>query len=232
MKFEPKHFAMVKSSNDENVDPFDLVKDCVVHHASDSDTDIVNNFFAGHVGRFLSIGANHGQDQTYDLLCKGWQGVYCEPDPYACIKLMETVQPYREQVTIINSAITPVGGPIDFYLAVGESFVSSTQVSWTQRHAKKNNIQKILINSLSLNQVLEQFNFEFDFVQTDIEGLDIEIIQSVDWSRVTSCRMICTEAGPAVLKQLCTQGNYMITDITPTNSIYKKQQFVLQHDSL
>lgn len=232
MKFQSRHWDLVKTSNDENIDPFDLVKDCVNHHADDCDKDIVNNFFTGYVGRFLSVGANNGADQTYDLLTMGWQGVYCEPDPYACVELIETVKPYKEQVTIINSAITPVGGVMDFYLALGESYVSSTLAGWIGCHTKSNNVQKILVNSLTLNQVLDRFNYEFDFVQTDVEGLDIEIVQSVDWSCVHRCKMICTEAGPAVLKQLCIQGDYMITDVTPTNSFYKKSQFILQNDRL
>jgi hypothetical protein len=74
---------------------------------------------------------------------------------------------------------------------------------------------------------MAMFDYKFDYIQTDVESIDIQIIKTIDWSMVPNCKMICTEAGPAVLKQLCIEGNYMITDITPTNSFYKQQKFVL-----
>ena len=75
---------------------------------------------------------------------------------------------------------------------------------------------------MTFEHLLDLVGRDFDYVQTDVEGLDIQIIQTVDWSKLTQCQMICTEAGPAVLKQLCEQAGFMITDCTPTNSIYKK----------
>jgi FkbM family methyltransferase len=226
-KFTSDHFQSVCLSNDPGVDPFDLIKSCVTHHAQPNDNRIVSEFFDGVTGKFLSIGANNGLDQTYELLIKGWTGVYCEPDPFACAKLIETTKNFKDQVTILNCAITPTGGVTEFFLALGNSFVSSLSLDWIDNHVKNSTTQKIITHSLAFSQVLAMFDYDFDYIQTDTEGYDIQIIESLDWSLVPTCKMICTEAGPAVLKQLCQQGEFMITDITATNSFYKHKKFVL-----
>jgi predicted membrane-bound spermidine synthase len=110
---------------------------------------------------------------------------------------------------------------------LGNSFVSSLSLDWIDNHVKNATTQKIITHSLAFSQVLAMFDYEFDYIQTDTEGYDIQIIESLDWSLVPTCKMICTEAGPAVLKQLCQQGEFMITDITATNSFYKHKKFVL-----
>lgn len=224
--YNDAHFIKVCLSNNENEDPFDLVKDCVKYHTTDIDNTIVAAFFNNQVGRFLSIGANSGNDQTYQLLVNGWQGVYCDPDPYACAKLIETTKNFKDQVTIINCAITPTGGITDFYLAIDHSVISSLDSSWIDAHKKNTTIRKIIVNSLKFDDILKMFDYTFDYIQTDIEGYDAQVIESINWAILPSCKMICTEAGPTVLKQLCQQGNYMITDITPTNSFYCKRQYL------
>lgn len=226
-KFTADHFNSVCLSNNPDVDPFDLIKSCVTHHTRPVDNQIVSEFFNGVVGKFLSIGANNGFDQTYELLVKGWTGVYCEPDPFACAQLIETTKNFKDQVTILNCAITPTGGVTEFFLALENSFISSLSSDWIGNHDKNAKVQKIFIHSLAFSQVVAMFDYDFDYIQTDIEGYDIQIIESLDWSLIPTCKMICTEAGPAVLKQLCSQGEYIITDITPTNSFYKHKKFVL-----
>jgi FkbM family methyltransferase len=227
MIYNINHIAKICLSNDPAIDPYDLVKECVVHHSEPDDRLIVSTFFAGQTGKFLSIGANDGKDQTFDLLCNGWTGVYCEPDPFACAQLIETTKDFKDQVTIINCAVTPAGGTIEFYLAINNSAVSSLDSEWVRDHQPDAVVRKIIVNSLTLTDILLMFNYKFDYIQTDIEGQDIQIIETVDWSSMPTCKMICTEAGPAVLKQLCRQGGYLITDITPTNSFYCQHQFVL-----
>ena len=222
-----EHFKKVCLSNDPDIDPYDLVKACVNHYGTNNDNKIVASFFENTVGNFLSIGANNGQDQTYQLLVNGWTGVYCEPDPYACIKLIETTKNFKNQVTILNCAITPSGGVNEFYISVDHSQISSLDKNWLTDHIPNVQMQKIMINSLAFSKVLEMFDYKFDYVQIDAEGFDIQIIQSLDWACIPNCKMICTEAGPAVLKQLCQQGGYMITDRTLTNAFYKQKQFVL-----
>jgi FkbM family methyltransferase len=213
--------SLVINSNDPDVDPFDLVRDHVqIHNHADADQIIVLDFFAGRVpGKFLIVGAHDGLDHSRRLLELGWQGVYCEPNPAICAQLIDNTRDYASKVTILNVAITPTGGPVTFYIDAQQSQWCTVVDSWRTSTQQG---RTLITNSMTFEQLLDLVGRDFDYVQTDVEGLDIPIIQTVDWSRLDQCQLICTEAGPAVLKQLCKQAGFMITDQTQTNSIYKK----------
>ena len=211
-----QHFHKVLNSNDPAVDPYDLISDVVNKHHTHRDSEIVSEHFTDRTGRFLCVGTGAGKDQTLQLLENGWTGVYCEPDPRSFKQLTDTVEPHKDRVTLINAAVSPRAGLAPFNLA-SQTQHSSLIDSWAQRHGDTN-VDRIQVNCVTLKQLLTQ---KFDYIQTDTEGLDVAIISSVDWTKVPSCEMICTEAGAAVLKQLCQQGDYIITDMTPTNAFYR-----------
>lgn len=211
----------VKNSNDENVDPFDLIKKYVKYHSDrNADDTIVRKFFHGHIGKFLILGANNGLDQSYQLLKNGWHGVYCEADPHACVELLKSTEKFKNQVKIINSLISTNNGLISFYSSADHSHLSSVIQGWGQTH----NVQtrELISNALTPSDLFNLVGYDFDYVQTDLEGIDIELIESIDWGLLKQCQLICTEAGPAVLKKLCQQGNFLVTDITNTNCYYTK----------
>lgn len=209
--------------NFQTLDPFELVKNQVrYHNEPGSDVKIVQNFFKDSIGRFLVIGACNGQDQSWQLLEQGWSGVYCEPDPFACVELINNVKKYKNQVLIVNSMIATATTPVDFYLCLDEPWFSSAISGWAETHATEAKTQHLISSAISFNDLLNKVGKDFDYVQIDTEGMDIELISSIDWTQMNSCKMICTEAGPAVFKQLYKQGKFMITDITSTNTYYCK----------
>ena len=188
-------------------------------HSDNNDESIVLEYFAEVCdGKFLIVGAHDGNDFSQRLLRDGWQGVYCEPNPITCSTLIKNTEKYRSQVTILNVAITPQSGPIDFYLDPN-SFDATTVKNWKK---STNSSRKIIVNSMTFTQLFELVGYNFDYVQTDTEGVDIQIIETVDWSKLTQCRMICTEGGTAVANQLYQQAGLIMSDKTPTNAIYKK----------
>ena len=213
------YLQIVTNSNDADIDPYDLVKHQVNIHSDDVDESIILDYFAGSSdGKFLIVGAHDGDDYSQKLLQRGWTGVYCEPNPATCAELIKNTEDHRSQVTILNVAITAHGGPVDFY-ADTDTYLATTVKNWKEStHLSR----QIIVNSMTFTQLFDLVGYDFDYVQTDTEGLDIQIIESVDWSKLGRCQMICTEAGPSVLKQLCQQAGFMMTDRTPTNAIYKK----------
>jgi len=228
-KFQPHHWEQVKQGC--NIDTLTLVQQCVKFHSpldDDADTKIVGEFFNSFTGNFLCCGSNNGVDQSFQLLERGWTGVYVEPDPYACIELIKETSKYKDQVKILNVAIFPDTGIKRFNIATSSSWCSSGKDGWAEEHGVDSSvIQPIFVNAVTLTDIMEWLDYKVDYVQTDLEGFDIQVINSFDWSLATSCKMICTEAGHAVLQPLCRQGDFMITDITGTNSFYKKKEFLL-----
>jgi len=232
--FTAQDFDDVQNSNSSDVDPYDIVKhkvrqhDRKGNHRDHVETDILSQHFT-QPGHFLNIGANDGLDQTLPLLQSGWHGTYCEPDPVAMARLLETTREHRHRVSIINAAISPHGGMAPFHLA-GATYHSSLREGWADAQSgapRENTPRTIWNNCVTMTQLLERSPEPFDYIQTDAEGSDRDIITSVDWQRFPGTQMICTEAGPSVLKHLCQSGNFMITDRTRDNAIYRHRSCLL-----
>lgn len=213
-------YKLVTKSNDPTVDPYDLVKPYINIHSTNVDDKILLDFFKDFPpGRFLVIGAHTGLDHSLQLLKLGWNGVYCEPNPISCQELIKNTSTFKNQVTILNIAITARGGLTDFYINEKNPWLSTTKSQWSPENALN---RIIVVNAMKLAHLIELIGYDFSYVQTDTEGADVDIIKSFNWNKLTKCRMICTEAGPSVLKQLCSQAGYMISDRTPTNAFYTR----------
>jgi hypothetical protein len=187
-------------------------------NCQDLDNVLVNNFFSDtRPGRFLNIGSANGRDQTYALLIKGWSGVYCDPDPRALVGLLDQTAQYKDQVVLINSAITEHGGLCQFYLneLVG--------LSTTCEHLLVDQFRYHVTNSLTLDQLLDFVGEDFDYVQFDIEGIDDAVVKNINWAtRLPNCKMIGIEGGLSPWEQLWDQGQYVISDVTEHNVYYKR----------
>ena len=193
-------------------------------HPQDVDDALVSDFFKSKpTGRFLSIGAANGIDQTWSLLQKGWSGVYCEPDPVALSSvdghgLLRATKDFSDRVMVVNAAITATSGVCQFYIN------PTIALSTTKLHLSHTSSRPILINSLGVNQLLDYVGEDFDYVQVDAEGADHEIITAIDWAtRLPMCKLIGVELGIGLWRHLWEQGNYMMTSVTTDNTYFRRE---------
>jgi hypothetical protein len=194
-------------------------------HYQELDDDVVSNFFRlrKRKGRFLCIGAANGIDQTYSLLRKGWSAVYCEPDPVALSSidghgLLKVTENFRDNAIIVNAAITPLSGICDFYIN------NTIALSTTKKELSDSTSIPVIINTIGFNQLLDYVGEDFDYVQIDSEGNDVELIQSIDWGkRLPNCKMICVELGIGVWAQLLAQG-YIMSEVTEHNIYFTRME--------
>ena len=124
---------------------------------------LLTDIFDNTNGHFLGIGANIGNDWSFPLLEKQWTGIYCEPDPQACATLIQNTEKYREQITIVNSAVMGSSGLMPFYLSMNSSFLSSMRSDWMHqllsveynKHWDKNPQQvPIITNAISFQDLI------------------------------------------------------------------------------
>lgn len=167
----------------------------------DVDKDFLSRQFEDiPIGRALIIGVNQGDNNpAWNLIKSGWKAVVCEPDPFAISILIEKHSKYADNLTIVNSAISPTTGSLSpFYLSIARSAMSSLQRTWLRRQRQipieeRQQQRQILTHTLSFQQLLDHVGTDFDLVVIDAEGMDAELIGSIDWTQLDNCRMVCVE---------------------------------------
>jgi FkbM family methyltransferase len=161
-------------------------------------------------GKFLEIGANDGvpdadDEPVWGLKEKGWSGVYCEPNPSSCARLIKNIGPNRSDIKIVNCAITLESSLKTFYSVTakhGSTGTSSFNDKWINYLPKilrdrVDFVRPIIINTITFSQLIDYVGNDFDFVSIDVETTAEEndkFIQNIDFSILDKCKMIMIES--------------------------------------
>lgn len=182
-------------------------------------------------GKFLEIGSNDGDpgnphEPCWPLLNLGWKGVYCEPNPYACAKLLTNLKPYRKHVTVVNSAITATGGLKTFYMNDFHHSCSSFQEDWMAKQTYIDEGTKqysIGTNTSTMQQLVDYVGTDFNCISIDIECEDEileEIIMSFDWTLFTQCKLYIIECPTKNISDYFESIGYPIVAKSIYNTMY------------
>ncbi len=150
---------------------------------------------------YLDIGANHPMyiSNTYYFYMRGSKGVCIEPNPY----LYQKIKKVRPRDTVLNVGIGITGeSAADFYLfpehAHGLSTFSKEEAEYWQ-HTGMKKVGKIQYEKViqvplqTINTVIgDNFQQTPDFISIDVEGLDLQILQSLDFEAYAPL-VLCVE---------------------------------------
>jgi FkbM family methyltransferase len=133
---------------------------------------------------YLDIGANHPTqiNNTYRFYLKGSQGVCIEPDPF----LSENIRRKRKRDVVLNIGIAAdENANANFYIMTARTLSTFSEAE-AQRYVSYGNQkieQVIQIPCQTVNAVMRQhFPNSVDYVSIDVEGKDLEILQSFDFA--------------------------------------------------
>ncbi len=167
--------------------------------------DLVIAFLFNQLGiskpTYLDIGANEARfiSNTYYFYEQGSKGVLIEPNPYLYRKLKST----RSRDVVLNTGIgLSEVAAADFYVfpdyANGLSTFSAVEAHhWEENGMKglgKIPVEKVIQMPLvPVNQILEKYFDQVpNFISIDVEGLDLDILKSMDFERYRP-EVICVE---------------------------------------
>lgn len=142
---------------------------------------IIDEFFNIKHGIYLDIGAHHPVrfSNTFLLYKKGWTGINIEPNKIN-FKLFKI---FRKKDINLNEYILPESKEDIFYEfkdSALNGFLSKDRLLYLEKLGIFYN-KKYKINGKKINNVLKENNIlKFDFLNIDIEGLDFEILNSLD----------------------------------------------------
>lgn len=150
---------------------------------------------------YLDIGANDpvALSNTYRLYKRGSKGVCVEPNPVLC----EKIQQKRKRDTCLNVGVAfDERRQADFYVFPEKfnglnTFSKEEADFWEQTGNEEIGIHKvekvIKMNLIHINEIIEQyFSPHPNLVSIDVEGFDIDILKTLDFSKYTP-EVFCIE---------------------------------------
>lgn len=153
---------------------------------------IVSYFERMSTGNFLDIGAYDGVtfSNTRYLAELGWTGVLVEPSPDSFRNLCSMYES-NTRVELVNAAIGVESGLDTFYCTHGDA-LSTVNCDKHLNKWSEAKFQKFFVNVLSMKSLLEKFGKTYDFVNLDVEGNNLILLEELVKLNI-STRLICVE---------------------------------------
>lgn len=150
---------------------------------------------------YLDIGAHHPTDISNTALMykRGCRGINVEPNP----NLFKEFLLKRPDDINLNVGVAGVAGRLTFYMIDERSgrntFDKEVAEAFVAKHSEFSIRNKIDIDVITINDIVNNYfdgNFP-DFLSIDVEGLDVEIVESMDVSR-SRPKVVCVEVDNAL----------------------------------
>jgi FkbM family methyltransferase len=176
----------------------------------------------------VDVGAYDGRTMSnsyYFIQKLGWKGLLVEPLP-ANFELLTALYKDKPSVICVNKAISDSAGIQKLYVGThgSVSTLCTDDHEWFREHRTE---QTIDIETDTLTNLLSQHQFPKDIslLSIDTEGLDYEVLTSLDFSRFQPRVIITEEYGgnPDKLKkkhQLLIDNGYRLVNTLATNTIW------------
>lgn len=134
-------------------------------------------------GYYVDVGAYHPvlYSNTYALYRRGWNGLAIDPNPH----LHRVFSLMRPRDTHIVSAIAAKHASLEYHRFTDASYntFDGTEAAKRMQTRALHALPPILVEAQPLRELIAQHNVSrIDFMNIDVEGMDIEILESHDWN--------------------------------------------------
>ncbi len=156
-------------------------------------------FLPEKLGGYLDVGAGHYRNgsNSFSFYKRGWRGICIEPLP----NLHKQLRKKRPRDVVIQKVVSETQTKIEFFeFGNYEYSTSDPEVLRKLKEVGMAPIRKWEIDSISVNDI--NLNIEPAqpyFLTIDCEGLDVDIIKSINFRQFCP-RVICCEIYPADLE--------------------------------
>lgn len=137
-------------------------------------------------GTYVDVGSWHPTkaSNTYYFSLRGWKGICIDPNP----QLAPLYADLRPRDTFVNCAVGKSASELRYYmLSDVNSSMNTLDLGFLKSNGLEGDIQcAIDIPTRSLEEVLSTNTVgdeRIDFFDIDVEGFDLEVLESNSWSR-------------------------------------------------
>ncbi len=163
---------------------------------SQSGEDILSLYALRRLGitvpSYIDIGANHPTkfSNTYLFYLLGGRGLNIEPDP----EMASLIRKERPRDETLNVGAGREAGELEFFIMAQSAFntFSRAEAEQVQRTSGIALSETMKIGVVNIGALLRERDFVPDFMNVDVEGMDMDILASVDWER-TRPGVVCVE---------------------------------------
>ncbi len=158
-----------------------------ISYAQSGEDLILKNLFENKAnGFYVEIGAFHpfiisNTNLFYKDL--NWKGINIDPNPFA----IEKFNQHRPNDINLNIAIANTNSKLKYYFVDDTNSMNSMSEEFLiKRGVDPEKIKNVEINCFPLKDVFEKYlpkNQKIDLFNIDVEGLELEVLKSNDWSK-------------------------------------------------
>jgi len=173
------------------------------------DAILAHLLFGRDSGFYVDVGAFHpiAYSNTYYFYRRGWTGINIEPTA----RQIDLFKKLRPRDINLACAVAKARGPIRF-TTFDQSSVNSADKQMIDRQINSGQFHptgEIVIEAYPLAEILENYippGKELTFLSVDVEGMELEVLESNDWDRFRP-RFIAVEwLEPPSVKQAISSG--------------------------
>ena len=183
---------------------------------------------------YLDLGANHPCDMsnTWFFYQQGATGILVDANP----KLAEELRRARPKDQVINACVGPVSGEtLDFHVLSADGLSAPGDVSEVLRaNPAVRVLETIPMQTVAVNDLMEQLGGAPKILNLDIEGMEMEILRSIDFAKYRpttmiiemipySKQLVAGKKNPEILRFMQEKG-YVEYAFTGINSIFLDKQ--------
>lgn len=135
-------------------------------------------------GVYLDIGSWHPikASNTYFFYLRNWKGICVDPNP----ELKPLFKKHRPNDIFINAGIGPSDSNLNYYMFQNSSMNTFSDAFIHANHLQDKIKKTIKVPLLSIKEILDerlQPHDRLDFFDIDVEGLDLQVLQTNDWEK-------------------------------------------------
>lgn len=175
-------------------------------------------------GFYVDVGAHHPFrfSNTYIFYQRGWRGINIDAMPNS----MSSFNKYRPRDINLEIPVGKSGSKLKYHI-FNEPALNTFDETRIEDIIKKTEytlIEKIEISIQSLKEILDVYlpkGQKIDFMSIDVEGLDLEVVQSNDWEKYRPKILLVESLGGGISKNSFIQSFILFFPLGNTRFLQK-----------
>lgn len=158
-------------------------------------------------GTYVDIGCWHPvkASNSFFFSLRNWKGICIDPNP----ELEKLYKKFRPNDVFINCAVGETEANLNYYmLSDNNSSMNTLNLDFLKKHDLEKDIKKtISIPTFSLKDILDKnisTNERLDFFDVDVEGFDLQVLQSNDWNKYRP-KVVVTETDISIKEDVVSE---------------------------